>query len=59
VQEAIKDGATVLQGGAVPAGPGVFYPPTVWAGCTDEMVVMRKETFGPVAPVLTVGCASL
>ena len=54
VQRAIKDGATVLRGGAVPAGPGAFYPPTVLAGCTDQMTVMREETFGPVAPVMTV-----
>jgi succinate-semialdehyde dehydrogenase/glutarate-semialdehyde dehydrogenase len=54
VQRAIKDGAMALRGGAVPAGPGAFYPPTVLAGCTDEMAVMRAETFGPVAPVLTV-----
>jgi succinate-semialdehyde dehydrogenase/glutarate-semialdehyde dehydrogenase len=54
VQRAVKDGARVLRGGAVPAGPGAFYPPTVLADCTDEMAVMRDETFGPVAPVVTV-----
>jgi acyl-CoA reductase-like NAD-dependent aldehyde dehydrogenase len=54
VQRAIKDGATALRGGAVPTGPGAFYPPTVLAGCTDEMAVMREETFGPVAPVMAV-----
>jgi acyl-CoA reductase-like NAD-dependent aldehyde dehydrogenase len=54
VQRAVKDGATALRGGAVPPGPGAYYPPTVLAGCTDEMAVMREETFGPVAPVMTV-----
>lgn len=54
VQRAIKDGATALRGGAVPAGPSAFYPPTVLAGCTDQMAVMREETFGPVAPVMAV-----
>ncbi|MFI6074392.1 aldehyde dehydrogenase family protein [Actinoplanes sp. NPDC051343] len=54
VQHALKDGATALCGGAVPPGPGAFYPPTVLCGCTDEMAVMREETFGPVAPVMTV-----
>ncbi|GIF13811.1 aldehyde dehydrogenase family protein [Actinoplanes teichomyceticus] len=54
VQQAVKDGATALRGGAVPAGPGAFYPPTVLAGCTDAMTVMREETFGPVAPVAVV-----
>ncbi|MEU4215611.1 aldehyde dehydrogenase family protein [Actinoplanes sp. NPDC026623] len=54
VQRAVKDGARALRGGAVPPGPGAFYPPTVLADCTDEMAVMRDETFGPVAPVATV-----
>jgi acyl-CoA reductase-like NAD-dependent aldehyde dehydrogenase len=35
-------------------GAGAFYPPTVPAGCTDEMAVLREETFGPVAPVAVV-----
>lgn len=51
VQLAVKAGATVLHGGSAPAGAGAWYPPTVLAGCTDDMAVMREETFGPVAPV--------
>ena len=54
VQQAIKEGATALRGGAVPPGPGAFYPPIVLAGCTDQMAVVREETFGPVAPVMAV-----
>ncbi|MEV4407496.1 aldehyde dehydrogenase family protein [Actinoplanes sp. NPDC049598] len=54
VQQAVKDGARAVRGGAVPAGPGAFYPPTVLADCTDDMTVMREETFGPVAPVMVV-----
>ncbi|GAB2565931.1 succinate-semialdehyde dehydrogenase [Paractinoplanes abujensis] len=54
VQQAVKAGARVLRGGAAPAGPGAFYPPTVLADCTDDMAVVREETFGPVAPVVTV-----
>jgi acyl-CoA reductase-like NAD-dependent aldehyde dehydrogenase len=55
VRDAIRTGATLVAGGEVPSGAGAYYPPTVLSGCTDEMPVMREETFGPVAPVATVG----
>lgn len=55
VRRAVKDGADLRCGGVAPDGPGAFYPPTVLAGCTDDMAVMREETFGPVAPVAVVG----
>jgi acyl-CoA reductase-like NAD-dependent aldehyde dehydrogenase len=54
VRDAIRDGARPVAGGEVPSGAGAYYPPTVLSGCTDEMTVMREETFGPVAPVATV-----
>ena len=41
-------------GGAVPDGPGAYYPPTVLDGCTPDMEVMTEETFGPVAAVTRV-----
>nr|WP_244209578.1 aldehyde dehydrogenase family protein [Rathayibacter festucae] len=52
VTSAVRDGARVLTGGE--PGDGTFYPATVLADCTDEMLVMTEETFGPVAPVLVV-----
>jgi succinate-semialdehyde dehydrogenase / glutarate-semialdehyde dehydrogenase len=54
VADALDAGARALTGGAVPEGPGAFYPPTVLIGCTPGMRVMREETFGPVAPVRVV-----
>ena len=51
---AVDAGATVRCGGSIPAGPGAFYPPTVLSGCSDDMAVVREETFGPVAPVMVV-----
>ncbi|MEU8228511.1 aldehyde dehydrogenase family protein [Actinoplanes sp. NPDC048967] len=54
VSAAVRDGARVLAGGEVPDGPGAYYPPTVLADCTDDMAVLREETFGPVAPVVVV-----
>ncbi len=32
---------------------GFFYEPTVMTGVTHDMAIMREETFGPVAPVMT------
>ena len=55
VTDAIRAGATVRVGGEIPPGPGAFYPATVLTGCTDDMLLMREETFGPVAPVAVVG----
>ncbi|GAA2911669.1 aldehyde dehydrogenase family protein [Streptosporangium fragile] len=54
VRAAVAAGARALTGGRIPEGPGAFYPATVLAGCTDEMPVMREETFGPVAAVRVV-----
>ena len=54
VSAAVAAGARLLTGGAVPDGPGSFYPATVLAGCTDKMAILREETFGPVAPVAVV-----
>jgi succinate-semialdehyde dehydrogenase/glutarate-semialdehyde dehydrogenase len=54
VADAIGHGARVLTGGVVPDGPGSHYPPTVLAGCTPTMLVLREETFGPVAPIRVV-----
>jgi acyl-CoA reductase-like NAD-dependent aldehyde dehydrogenase len=54
VTAAVDAGARALTGGRLPDGPGAYYPPTVLADCTDEMAVLRDETFGPVAPVVTV-----
>jgi acyl-CoA reductase-like NAD-dependent aldehyde dehydrogenase len=54
VSEALGQGARAVEGGAVPEGPGAFYPATVLLGCTDSMQVMVEETFGPVAAVQVV-----
>jgi len=53
LEDALKKGARVLVGG--PDGiDGAFVPPTVLVGVTDEMKIMREETFGPVLPILRV-----
>ncbi|MFB0839863.1 aldehyde dehydrogenase [Arthrobacter sp. E44] len=54
VADALAQGARAVEGGAVPDGPGSFYPATVLLDCTDGMQVMTEETFGPVASVQVV-----
>ena len=54
VTDAVSGGAQLLVGGEPGAGPGSFYPPTVLTDCTPDMLVLREETFGPVAPVRVV-----
>ncbi len=43
-------GGQQLQQGAL--GKGHFYAPTVLTGVTDQMLIYKEETFGPVAPVI-------
>src|SRR5207244_13616298 len=38
---------------ALAKGGANFYAPTVLAGVTHEMRIMREETFGPVLPVMS------
>jgi succinate-semialdehyde dehydrogenase/glutarate-semialdehyde dehydrogenase len=52
VEESVRRGARVLQGGKVPPGPGAFYPPTVLAAVEPGMAAFDEETFGPVAAVV-------
>lgn len=51
VCDAVDNGAHAVAGGTVPDGAGAFYPATVLTDVEDEMVIMRQETFGPVAPI--------
>ena len=52
VRRSLDQGAKLLLGGTVPDQPGAWYPPTVLAGVTPEMVAADEELFGPVAAVL-------
>jgi len=51
VEDAREKGAKVLAGGKRHALGGRFYEPTVLSECTEDMVITREETFGPVAPL--------
>ncbi|TJZ94064.1 NAD-dependent succinate-semialdehyde dehydrogenase [Paracoccus gahaiensis] len=50
VEDALSHGARLLTGGGVAQDLGpLFFQPTVLADVTDEALIMREETFGPVA----------
>ena len=52
VTSAVQDGARLAVGGAVPDGPGFFYPATVLVDVPVDSGILREEIFGPVAPVV-------
>jgi succinate-semialdehyde dehydrogenase/glutarate-semialdehyde dehydrogenase len=51
MEDAQRLGAKVLVGGHPHRLGGTFFEPTVLAGATQEMLIARQETFGPVAPL--------
>jgi len=52
VQDALSKGARALTGGKKHSLGGRFFEPTVLADVTEDMLCMREETFGPLAPVV-------
>ncbi len=52
VQDAIAKGAKVITGGKRHVRGGRFFEPTVLTNVSREMICMREETFGPVAPIV-------
>jgi succinate-semialdehyde dehydrogenase / glutarate-semialdehyde dehydrogenase len=57
VGDAVERGAAVEVGGQRLQGDGFetgfFFEPTLLTGCSDDMLVAREETFGPVAPLFS------
>ncbi|RWA73093.1 NAD-dependent succinate-semialdehyde dehydrogenase [Mesorhizobium sp.] len=51
VADALTRGARCLTGGKRHAAGPLFYQPTLLADVTDASLIMREETFGPVAAV--------
>ncbi|MBS2016965.1 MAG: aldehyde dehydrogenase family protein [Deltaproteobacteria bacterium] len=51
IADAVAKGAEVVVGGKRRAGDGQFFEPTVLAGCTHSMTVMKEEIFGPIVPI--------
>jgi betaine-aldehyde dehydrogenase len=57
VEKGKAAGARLLCGGKRPDDPalagGFFLEPTIFAGCSDDMTIVREEIFGPVMAVLS------
>ncbi len=54
VASAVAAGASVVTGGRRAESPGgYYYEPTVISGCKQDMEIIRREVFGPVAPIVT------
>ena len=54
VADAVTRGARLLCGGKRIAGVGLYYQPTVLTDVTNEMRVMREESFGPIIGIQAV-----
>ncbi len=52
LEDAVSHGARVVVGGSRHALGGSYFEPTVVADARPGMLVMREETFGPLAPVV-------
>jgi succinate-semialdehyde dehydrogenase/glutarate-semialdehyde dehydrogenase len=51
IADALGKGAQAVIGGRTKQG--LYFEPTVLTGITADMRLMKEETFGPVAPILT------
>lgn len=52
IADAVGKGAKVAQGARRHSRGGLFFEPTVLIDVTQDMLICREETFGPVAPVV-------
>jgi acyl-CoA reductase-like NAD-dependent aldehyde dehydrogenase len=56
IEDALAKGARLLTGGKPPKGEkyqkGFFFEPSVLIDVNHNMLVMREETFGPLAPIM-------
>ena len=51
IADAVKHGAKVISGGKRHKLGGLFFEPTVLANVTEDMLIMREETFGPLVTI--------
>jgi len=51
IEDAVEQGAEVIEGGQRSNLGGTFFRPTVLTGAKPGMAVAKEETFGPLAPL--------
>ena len=51
IQDVVSKGGSVLTGGNPHDLGGTFFQPTIVTGVTQDMMVAKEETFGPLAPL--------
>jgi succinate-semialdehyde dehydrogenase / glutarate-semialdehyde dehydrogenase len=53
IEEAVAKGARIETGGRIVEHEGgLWCEPTVLTGVTQDMAIMREETFGPIVPIM-------
>ena len=52
VEQAVREGACVCIGGAIPEGNGFYYPPTLICDVQQNSDIVQKEVFGPVLVII-------
>ena len=53
IEDAKNSGAIITTGGNPHSLGGLFFEPSVLTGVSDEMLISKEETFGPVAPIFS------
>ncbi|OWR54998.1 cytosolic 10-formyltetrahydrofolate dehydrogenase like protein [Danaus plexippus plexippus] len=48
VETGVKEGAKLVYGGKRLDRPGYFFQPTIFTDVTDNMVIAKEESFGPI-----------
>jgi succinate-semialdehyde dehydrogenase / glutarate-semialdehyde dehydrogenase len=51
IEDATSKGGKIALGGKPHALGGTFFEPTILTGVTQDMLISKEETFGPVAPL--------
>lgn len=54
IMDAVQKGARILTGGKRIQGKGYFFEPTILADVSQDMLVMKEESFGPIIGIMKV-----